>query len=108
LFHIAALALFSGHFFFIRRLQQEQVKLEKITGKPDCKKGWKKEKKEKKMSLFQQPVMVAHQPVVVEYSPVIQSTNTESSIEEISEDKEIGIVYAPNPTGVESNRHQMI
>jgi hypothetical protein len=102
---VAAVALFGGHFFFVKRLGQEQVKLEKITGKPDCgKKGWKKEKK---MSAFQQPVMVAHQqPVVVEYSPVIQAT--ESSIEEISEDKEIGIVYAPNPTGVESNRHQMI
>jgi len=98
---VAALALFGGHFFFIKRLGQEQVKLEKITGKPDCggKKGWKKEKKKSAFQHFQQPV-------VVEYSPVIQAT--ESSIEEISEDKEIGVVYAPNPTGVESNRHQMI
>jgi len=75
------------------------MKLEKITGKKEGKWGkwgkcgWKKK--------FQQPQ--AQQPVV-EYSPVLNAT-TESSIEEISEDKEIGVVYAPNPTGFQANQN---
>lgn len=99
-------ALFAGHFYSIRCLKREQVALEKITGKKEC--GWGKWKK--KCGGFQKPVQVAQQPVVVEYSPVVQNStmNTESSIEEVSEDKEIGIVYAPNPTGIYSNQNQMV
>ena len=96
---VLAIAHFGAHFYFIRCLKNEQMKLEKITGKKEGKWGkwgkcgWKKK--------FQQPQ--AQQPVV-EYSPVLNAT-TESSIEEISEDKEIGVVYAPNPTGFQANQN---
>ena len=106
--HIMAVALIASHFYFIKCLKTEQVAVEKITGKKEC--GWKKWKKcgGWKKPAFQQQV-VAQQPVVVEYSPVIQhSINSEQSIEEISEDKEIGIVYAPAPTGIRSNQNQMV
>jgi hypothetical protein len=103
---IISFTLIASHFFFIRCLKQEQMKIEKITGK----------KEEKKVCGFQQqqPVyfatqpayQVVQQPVVVEYSPVIQ--NTDSSIEEISEDKEIGMVYAPSPTGIVIHKNQMV
>ena len=103
---VAALALSAGHFYFIYKLKQAQVAEEKICGKKEC--GWRKWKCGGKKSNFQQPV-VAQQPVVVEYSPVVQnSINSESSIEEISEDKKVGIVYAPAPTGLQMNQHQMV
>ena len=104
---IFAVTLFGGHFYNIKCLKNAQVAEEKICGKKEC--GWKQWKKNKCGRKFQQPAFVAQQPVVVEYSPVVQNTiNSESSIEEISEDKEIGIVYAPNPTGIQSNHNQMV
>jgi len=102
--HIMAVALIASHFYFIKCLKTEQVAVEKITGKKEC--GWKKWKK---CGGWKKPAFQQQQPVVVEYSPVIQhSINSEQSIEEISEDKEIGIVYAPAPTGIRSNQNQMV
>jgi hypothetical protein len=101
-------ALVATHFYFIKCFKTEQDALEKITGKKEC--GWGNWKK-KCGGRFQQQTVVAAQPVIVEYSPIVQETtiNSESSIEEISEDKqEFGIVYAPNPTGIHSNNNQMV
>jgi len=100
-------ALVATHFYFIKCFKTEQDALEKITGKKEC--GWGQWKK--CGGRFQQQTVVAAQPVIVEYSPIVQETciNSESSIEEISEDKqEFGIVYAPNPTGIHSNNNQMV
>jgi len=102
---LVSLTLIGCHFFFIRRLNQEQMKVEKIVGK---KEDSKKEKKvcgfQQQSVYFTQPVQQpAQQPVVVEYSPIIQ--NTDSSIEE---DKEMGMVYAPNPTGIMINKNTMV
>jgi hypothetical protein len=105
---IISAALIGGHFYSIRCLNQEQMKVEKIVGK-------KEDKKDKKVCGFQQqsvyfatqPVQQpVQQPVLVEYSPVIQNTSrSDSSVEE---DKEMGMTYAPNPTGIQTNINQMV
>ena len=95
--HLFGVALLGAHFFFIRRLGQAQVAVEKITGKKECKKS-----KNTPVVIQQQ----TQQPVIVEYAPVNHST--ESSLEEIVEDKEMGMTYAPNPTGIQFNQNQMV
>ena len=93
--HILGVALLGAHFFFVRRFGQAQAAMNKLTGKKEC-------KKQQKTVVFQQP----QQPVVVEYAPVNHSTN--SSLDDISEDKEMGMTYAPNPTGVQINQNTMV
>jgi len=55
LVHVAAVALFAGHFYFIYQLKKAQVAEEKICGKKEC--GWRKWKCGGKKSAFQQPVV---------------------------------------------------
>jgi hypothetical protein len=109
-------ALFAGHFWMIKKLKTAQDAEEKITG-PKKGWGWGKcgWKKNKCGGRFQQQTHFVAQPaqqqqVVIEYSPVHEtSINTESSIEEISEDKQEFAVYAPAPTGMMIiNQNQMV